>query len=74
MLGVYLMKEQMRIPMNLNFRGINPKTAAIIHAHRIEHGHKNLTETLECIIKQWDCGVTENSNGFASKKHCGDCA
>ncbi len=40
--------------MNLNFRGLDPKTASKIHAHRIEHGHDNLTQTLECIIKQWD--------------------
>ncbi len=40
--------------MNLNFRGLDPKIASKIHAHRIEHGHPNLTATLECIIKQWD--------------------
>jgi hypothetical protein len=40
--------------MNLNFRGLDPKTASKIHAHRIEHGHPNLVSTLECIIKQWD--------------------
>lgn len=40
--------------MNLNFRGLDNKTASKIHAHRIEHGHPNLTTTLECIIKQWD--------------------
>ena len=40
--------------MNLNFRGLDPKIASKIHAHRIEHGHDNLTQTLECIIKQWD--------------------
>lgn len=40
--------------MNLNFRGLDPKIASKIHAHRIEHGHDNLTATLECIIKQWD--------------------
>lgn len=39
---------------NLNFRGLDPKIASKIHAHRIEHGHPNLTSTLECIIKQWD--------------------
>ena len=40
--------------MNLNFRGLDPRIASKIHAHRIEHGHANLTATLECIIKQWD--------------------
>lgn len=40
--------------MDINFRGLDPKTASKIHAHRIEHGHPNLTATLECIIKQWD--------------------
>ena len=40
--------------MNLNFRGLDPKIASKIHTHRIEHGHDNLTATLECIIKQWD--------------------
>lgn len=40
--------------MNLNFRGVDAKTASKIHTHRIEHGHDNLTQTLECIIKQWD--------------------
>ncbi len=40
--------------MNLNFRGLDPKIASKIHAHRIEHDHNNLTATLECIIKQWD--------------------
>lgn len=40
--------------MNLNFRDLDPKTASKIHTHRIEHGHHNLTATLECIIKQWD--------------------
>ena len=40
--------------MNLNFRGLDNKTASKIHAHRIEHEHPNLTATLECIIKQWD--------------------
>jgi hypothetical protein len=40
--------------MNLNFRGLDSKVASKIHAHRIEHGHPNLTATLECIIKQWD--------------------
>lgn len=40
--------------MNLNFRGLDPKIASKIHAHRIEHEHDNLTQTLECIIKQWD--------------------
>ena len=39
---------------NLNFRGLDPKIASKIHTHRIEHGHDNLTHTLECIIKQWD--------------------
>ena len=39
---------------NLNFRSLDPKIASKIHTHRIEHGHDNLTQTLECIIKQWD--------------------
>lgn len=40
--------------MNLNFRCLDPKIASKIHTHRIEHGHPNLTTTLECIIRQWD--------------------
>lgn len=38
--------------MNLNFRGISPKTAAKIHSYRVEHG-LNLNQALEAIIEEW---------------------
>jgi hypothetical protein len=40
--------------MNLNCKQIDSKIASKIHAHRMAHGHKNLIQTLECIIKEWD--------------------
>lgn len=49
------------IKMNLNFRGLDPKIVSKIHAHRIEHGHPNLTATLECVIMQWDEQRLSNS-------------
>ena len=39
--------------MNLNFRGIDPKTAAKIHSYRVEHG-LNLNKALGEIIEEWD--------------------
>jgi len=40
--------------MDLNFRKVSPKIAGLIHQHYAEHCHKNMTEALECIIKQWN--------------------
>ncbi len=38
---------------NLNFRGVSPEIAELIRKDKEEHAHKNMAQTLECIVEGW---------------------
>lgn len=38
--------------MRLHLKNISPYVHGLIKEHQAEHGHKNLDETIECIVKE----------------------
>jgi len=38
--------------MNLNIPNVDPFILGLIKQHQAEHGHKNQTETVECLVKK----------------------
>lgn len=37
----------------LYIRDINPEVAELIHKDKEEHVHKNVTQAVECIVREW---------------------
>ncbi len=38
--------------IRLHLKNLNPEIHSLITWHKLEHGHKNLEETIECIVKK----------------------
>jgi len=39
--------------MRLHLKNVSPYVHGLIVEHKAEHGHKNLDETVECMIKEY---------------------
>lgn len=50
----------------LNVRGINPEIAELIRKDKAEHGHKNVTQAVECIVVEW--AQLRSLKGFDTEK------
>lgn len=50
----------------LNVRGISPEIAELIHKDKEEHGHKNVTQAVECIVREWT--QLRSLKGFDTEK------
>jgi len=42
-----------RILGTLNVRDVDPDIVEIVTTHKYAHGHKNITQALECIVREW---------------------
>ncbi len=51
---------------NLNVRGISPEIAELIHKDKERHAHKNLTQAVECIVREW--AQLRSLKGFDTEK------
>ena len=46
--------------MRLNIDNVKPRIVGLIYEDKAEHGHANLAETLECLVKR-AMGIVDDS-------------